>query len=412
MLEKVNCVDLTKGVCQRFWIKIHVPENAQPGLYQGGVIIYATGERKALRLPVTLRVLDYKLTSPPDKRYSVYYYTPKYQFKGLKGAKLEKARMNELRAMRSYGIDMFPTISLGTKRTKDKKIELYLRDDKNIEAMMKLGFKGPMPVCGGIWSFYTTYVPGGKIGKHWHISKQPPNDKVYKAITAAFANLKKRVAAKGWPEMVVCPMDEVSPSTKEFASKVLLAIRKAGVKTYTTKDPTAADAAAFRKIDAVYAWCSQPFGYTYDKVMADKKHEYWIYPNHNAGEIKNRVVMQKGGRMTYGYGLWKSGYSTVIPWHWRWLPNREDQFDYLRGRPYSGCGARMDENQQIIPAVYWECFREGRDDLRYLYTLETALVQREGSGDKQCERLVADAKNLLREIWKSIPPEKKYLKVP
>lgn len=411
LLEKVNAIDLKKNVCQRFWLKIHVPFNAKPGLYKGSVTIHESGKDNAWKLPLTLRVLDYTLKRDPAKRYSVYYYSPKYQFKNLKGNILEKARSNELSAMRSYGIDMFPTISLRTQRTKDKKIEFYLKDDKNIEKMLDLGFKGPMPVCGGMWDFYKQYVPGGKIGKHWHISKQPPNDKVYKAITAAFADLKKRVAAKGWPKMVACPMDEVSPSSKEFAAKVLAAIRKAGVKTYTTKDPSAADASTYRKLDAVNAWCSQPFAFPYDKVMADKQHEYWTYPNHNAGEIKNRVIMQKGGRMTYGFGLWKSGYTTVIPWHWRWLANRDDQFDYLRGSSTSGCGSRMDENQEVIPAVYWECFREGYDDLRYLYTLEDAIAKREKSANEQCRKLVLQGKQLVQEIWNSIPVKKKYLKV-
>lgn len=411
LLEKVNTIDLKKNVCQRFWLKIHVPSNAKPGLYKGAVTIYEDGKSNAWQLPVTLRVLDYKLKRDPAKRYSVYYYPPKYQFKKLKGAVLNQARSNELESMRSYGIDMFPTISLGARKGKNKEIELYLRDDDNIEKMLELGFKGPMPVCGGMWNFYKRFVPQGKIGKHWHISKKPENDDIYKDIERAFVDLKKRVAAKGWPKMICCPLDEVSPSSAEFAAKVLAAIRRAGVKTYTTKDPTARDAAVYLKHDSVDVWCSQPFAVPQAKTLTDKRHDYWTYPNHNAGEIKNRVIMQKGGRMTYGFGLWKSGYTTVIPWHWRWLPNKDDQFDYLRGRPLSGCGARMDENQKVIPAVYWECFREGYDDLRYLYTLEDAIVKREGSENKQCRTVVDQGKKLVQAVWNSIPVKKKYLKV-
>jgi hypothetical protein len=22
--------------------------------------------------------------------------------------------------------------------------------------------------------------------------------------------------------------------------------------------------------------------------------------------------------MTYGFGFWRSGYTTLIPWHWNW----------------------------------------------------------------------------------------------
>ena len=57
--------------------------------------------------------------------------------------------------------------------------------------------------------------------------------------------------------------------------------------------------------------------------------------------------------MTYGFGCWRSGYTTLIPWHWAWTM-RPDPFDYLRTTS-SGAGQRIDENGEVIPAVYWEC---------------------------------------------------------
>ena len=62
-------------------------------------------------------------------------------------------------------------------------IDEYIGEDNQARAiddyvelldMVKLGFKGPIPISGGIWNFYSRYVPDGKIGKHWHISKKPP----------------------------------------------------------------------------------------------------------------------------------------------------------------------------------------------------------------------------------------------
>jgi glycosyl hydrolase family 123 len=410
LLEKVNSIELHKNVCQRFWLKVHVPDDAKPGLYKGHVTISENGAEKALQLPVVFRVLGYSLERDPQKRYSVYYYGPKYQFKGLQGATLAKAKENELRSMLSYGIDMFPTVALATRKDKNGDIHVYMRDDALVDKMLQMGFKGPIPIIGGIGSFYRRYVPGGKVGKHWHISKNPPDDKIYVEIERAYRNLKKYAENKGWPELICCPLDEVAPASAEFSAKVYAAIRRAGIKTYITKDPTSMEAGVYRKNDAVDAWCSQPYALPYDKVISDKRYQYWSYPNHNAGELKDRIIMQKGGRMTYGFGLWRSGYTTLIPWHWRWLPNRDDQFDYLRGRrPLSGCGARMDENQEIIPAVYWEAFREGYDDLRYLYTLQEVIVQRKGTKNQQCQKLIKDGGRLIQAIWDSIEPQTKYL---
>jgi ribosomal protein S18 len=120
--------------------------------------------------------------------------------------------------------------------------------------------------------------------------------------------------------------------------------------------------------------------------------------------------MQKGGRMTYGFGHWRSGYKVLIPWHWRWVTYNEDPFDYLRGRGLSGSGNRIDEEGNILPAIYWECFREGYDDYRYVYTLQQCIVERENSSDQECKKVVADAKKFLEALWLDIEVQPKYLK--
>jgi hypothetical protein len=111
--------------------------------------------------------------------------------------------------------------------------------------------------------------------------------------------------------------------------------------------------------------------------------------------------------MTYGFGLWRSGYTTLIPWHWCWTCG-PDQFDYLRGSS-SGCGQRMDDDGTVIPAVYWSCFREGFDDARYVYTLQQAVAQRQDSADPACRAAVRRGRQLLQETWDAIRVQPKYL---
>lgn len=410
LLEKVNSINLTKSVCQRFWLKVHIPENAVPGLYKGHITIYETGAETGIQLPISIRVLGYKLKRDPQKRYSVYYYDPDYEFGDLQGEERKTAQRKEFATMRSYGIDMFPVVGLTTKKDNNGNLQVYTRNEATVNLMLEAGFKGPIPISGGIWSFYSKHVPDGKIGSHWHVSKDPPDDKIYKDIERAFKNLKKRAEKRGWPELICCPLDEVAPASAEFAAKVYAAIRRAGLKTYITKNPASVDADIYRKYDAIDAWCSQPFAIPYDKVIADTKYQYWTYPNHNAGEQKDRVIMQKGGRMTYGFGLWKSGYTTVIPWHWRWRgATATPMRDYLADKHVSGCGVRLDNNHEVMPAVYWECFREGYDDLRYLYTLQNAIVQRRNTTYKKCQQLINEGMSLIQEIWDSITPQQKYL---
>src|SRR5690606_32794725 len=111
--------------------------------------------------------------------------------------------------------------------------------------------------------------------------------------------------------------------------------------------------------------------------------------------------------MTYGFGFWKSGYTTLIPWNWNWTP-APDQFDYLRGS-HSGCGQRIGEDGEVIPAVCWDCFREGRADARCTYALQEAIVERESSNAPACLKLVREGKSLLQETWDAINVQQRYL---
>ena len=414
LLETVTVNSFAKGECQRYWLIVHAPANAKPGLYTGEFTISDDASSKALQLPVTFRVLDYALQKDPAKRYTVFYNQNRNVLRGMSKEMWKTATQNEYSTMQKYGIDSLPTIYYGVSKKNDGTLELYIPKPESVDKMLSMGFKGPVVlVDGGIVmkTFYRKHVPGGKVGRHFTLSEKPGNDDIYKDIEQAFRKLNLECKAKGWPEIICCPIDEVSNDSADFAVKVFAAVRKAGMKTVITKDPNATDAEFFRKADAVDAWCAQPFSMPYEKVVADKRCEYWSYPNHNAGEIKDRVTMQKGGRMTYGFGLWRSGYKVLMPWNWSWTSSRsKDQFDYLRD-VISGCGARFDEQGKVIPAVYWECFREGRDDARYLYTLEQTMYERRNSQDPRCRELIKQGEALLQSIWDSITPQQKYLTI-
>lgn len=275
-----------------------------------------------------------------------------------------------------------------------------------LERMLAVGLKGPAPVTADnvIARIYRDTTPGGTHENHWRVNPLPP-PAFYARVTELFRAFETERKAKGWPEFVCCPIDEVDASCKEFGAGVYAAVKAAGLRTYATKDPVGADAADYAP--HLDVWCSQPYSVPYERIVSRNRFEYWCYPNHNAGEIKDRRTMCKGGRMTYGFGLWRSGYTTLIPWHWCW-PSEPDPFDYLRGR-FSGCGQRVDDDGEVIPAVYWACFREGYDDARYLYTLQQAIVQREGAKDPACLAALGEGRRLLEQTWDAIRVQPRYL---
>jgi len=403
LLERVTVHSSPAGECQRYWLTVHVPSDAKPGLYHGTVRVWDDGFGQAVEIPLAFRVLAFPLLKDPRKRSSAYFYTlNKALYKGRDAAFIRRAADKDYQAMIDYGLDMLPTLYL---RCEDGQ-RITLADADEMERMLAVGLRGPAPVTADnvIARIYRETTPGGMSANHWRVNPLPPPE-FYERVTSLFRTFENERKAKGWPEFVCCPIDEVDPSCKEFGARVYAAVKAAGLRTYATKDPIGADAADYApQLDV---WCSQPYSMPYDRIVAQNRYDFWCYPNHNAGEIKDRLTMCKGGRMTYGFGFWRSGYSTLIPWHWCW-PSEPDPFDYLRGR-FSGCGQRVDDEGEVIPAIYWACFREGNDDARYLYTLQQAIVERDASKDRACIAAVREGRRLIEEVWGAIRVQPKYL---
>ena len=403
LLERVTVHSSPAGECQWYWLTVHVPKDAKAGLYQGTVSLWDDGFGQAVEIPLAIRVLGFTLQKDPGKRYSAYFYVRnKALYRGRDEGFIRQAADKDYQAMIDFGLDMLPTLYLAS----DDGQRIVVNQANELERMLAAGLKGPAPVTADsvIARIYRDTTPGGKRESHWRVNPMPPPE-FYARVTELFRAFETERKAKGWPEFICCPIDEVDASCKEFGAGVYAAVKAAGIRTYATKDPVGADAADYAP--HLDVWCSQPYSMSYDRIVAQDRYEYWCYPNHNAGEIKDRRTMCKGGRMTYGYGSWRSGYTTLIPWHWCW-PSEPDPFDYLRGR-FSGCGQRVDDDGAVIPAVYWSCFREGYDDARYIYTLQQAIVQREASTDAACLAAVAEGRLLLQETWDAIRVQPRYL---
>ncbi len=403
LLEKVTVHSSPAFECQRWWLTVHVPEKSVPGIYKGEITV-SDDSANPIKIPVRFRVLGFNLLSDPQKHYSTYFDMKNEIQYGDKSNKEARLMLdNEYKAMKDLGMNMIPTMSLDWDTLNNK---ILLRHSEEMKRMMQFGLEGPVPVTAGrvIHAIYKKFTPEGEVHSHWKITKMPPTG-FYKYIKDKFREFVKESKAKNWPEFYCCPIDEVAAESKEFGVKIFKMVKDAGMKTYITKNPVAPDAPDYQ--EQISAWCSQPFSVNYSEIKNQNKWEYWSYPNHNACEIKDRLTMCKGGRMTYGYGFWRSGYKTLIPWHWAWVME-PGQFDYLRSRR-SGCGQRIDNNDEVIPSVYWENFREGIDDNRYIYTLQQAIWERENTDNKALLKLVGEAKSALQKLWDDIVVQKKYL---
>lgn len=410
LLEKVNVHSSPAKECQRYWITVNTPQTVTAGIYTGVVTLNDDGFGKSVIIPIKFRVMGYRLKKDPNKHYSAFVYDLHSQIgKKLKTpeemAWVKKAIANDYKAMKDFGFDMPPVLRLEYDPKTDK---IFLpQDGAAIEKFKKAGIKGAVPVFAGIVlnKLYAKHT-GRKLKCYPHcILPEMPKEDYFEDATRIFKEFELERKEKGWPDFIYLPLDEVAVQAKKYGEKCYKALKDAGCKLFITKRPSAADASVYAPYVDIF--CSQPFAVDYAKTQ-NSKHEYWCYPNHNAGEVKKPEVMCKGGRMTYGFGLWRSGYTTLIPWIWRWDHKSRFKFDYLSNKRFSETGTQIDENGEVILTPYWMCFREGIDDTRYLYTLQSAILERNGSKNPECAKLVKDGKKLIQSIWDNIKPQQKY----
>ncbi len=75
VLEHRESVDIAPGQNQRFWITVHVPEDAAAGVYEGK-LTFEPAEGPAAEVPLRIRVLPIRLRKNPEHIYGMYYHDP------------------------------------------------------------------------------------------------------------------------------------------------------------------------------------------------------------------------------------------------------------------------------------------------------------------------------------------------
>ena len=74
ILEHFETLELKAGENARFWLTVHVPDNAPPGIYTGRATFECSGGKA--EVPIRLRILPIRLREDPSKLYGIYYRHP------------------------------------------------------------------------------------------------------------------------------------------------------------------------------------------------------------------------------------------------------------------------------------------------------------------------------------------------
>jgi len=407
VLERFAGGDLKADENARFWLTLRVPDDAPAGEY-GGAITFTCDSGQVV-VPVQLRLLPFKLRDDPGKLFGIYYHHPLDQ---MARAKDDVSREYFRRKAELEHADM---AAHGTRNVvlslwcppADKEGRFDLQWDTfaaKMELWKQHGFTGPVALeinTDGVYEKYTHE----RFGSHMHSVKDPPEE-FCREMTAMVRAIEGGRKERGWPEFLYYPIDEPGsdPASVNFMVKVLQACKAAGVRTYVTADPTHEQFAPLRPW--VDIWCTQPFAPDRATLLADTqaRHvEYWCYPNHVNGENDHTPVT--GARMTYGFGFWRSGFRTLIPWIYQ--ANIGDPWNYLDGSSMDFFN-RSEPDGTPVPVAMWEAYREGYDDYRYVYTLEQAIAAAKQGGKPAAVAAAAQAEQELKFVWDAIRVQEKY----
>ena len=408
MLEHFDAMALKQGENARFWLTIHVPTDAPAGTYQGHVTFQCSGG--TTQIPIALRILPIALRENPDRLYGIYYHHP------LDDAARAKDDVSRAYFRHKAELDFADMAAHGTRNVvlsvwtppADAEGNFHLNLDtlaEKIALWKKFDFRGPIAMEINTDGIYTKYMKD-RPGSHLRGLRLPP-EAFSKELTAMVKAIEVERVKRGWPEFLYYPVDEpgVDDVAVKYMAIVLKACKDAGVRTYLTADPTLDAFVPLRPY--VDVWCTQPFLPDRETILADMKArgvEYWCYPNHVNGENDHTPVT--GARMTYGYGFWRSGFRTLIPWIY--AADIGDPFNYLDGSSMDFFN-RHEPGGQPIPVAMWEAYRSGYDDYRYIYTLEQLIAEARHVNKPAATAAADKAERRLQSIWEAIRVQPKYM---
>ena len=364
---------LRRGEPLRYVLAVKVPVDATPGRYLGRVRLGHASNPAAKEIPLELTVLPFRLKRDPSQYRSAYV-----------GAKYDMAKTVE------YGFSIPGTIYINYDSKGDR---FYVPDIDGLEMKWrKLTGEKPrryIALANFSGMLYRRYMK--ELAVKGSI-KMPP-DAFFEDIERCGREFLARWKTEGRAELFVIAADEPRVEDVKYVARLFRSFKKAGFNTFVTSWSAREPSLEAELKDYVDVWCDQ-FFITPEKRVASGKREHWCYPNHNVFELKDAPTMARGSRMTWGFGLWKMGDSTLVPWAWSW------RMDWSK-LPHLALGTQImkPDGTEWIEWI-WESVFAGTVDGAYIYTLQDALFRRGGP---------PEARKLLQKLYASVPAQAKYL---
>lgn len=404
--------DLARGVTRQLSIYVKVPADAQPGDYEGRVVVSSPDVAAPVSLKLVVKVLPFRI-DPPDIAFGMYWGNPfstrlRHAWQQMK---IPHDLMRELCSEIDYRafLEMreagFNTAAFGPARIMrvgdDSQVEIQQDEWQlwcdRVNNYAKVFGRQPLPAYGIGWTgLVSTWSTGGFYGRE--IDKWRKNGYTDQAIR----NMKKlcrRFYAEGkklnWPEIIFYVQDEMANHgahgghmAKTRAELFRKVADEVGFRTCASMNgPVEIPALPYLHIAIPNG--ALPVTEENLALIKEKGCELWFY---NIGST----------RYSYGYYLNRTRPTGRLQWS---FGGTSRYLDHTAGLPSLGSvNYTLHWNSQRRPGrrENIECMRQGIIDYRYFRTMERLISETSNSNGSAARQAVAEAKKLRDYILNGV----------
>ncbi len=383
-----------------FWFQSKLPADQKAGIYSG-TAKFICGE-KTVSLPITLRVLPFKLEEPENMFWATYsnaYHNQKRHY-------APEVTERYLKDMTDYGMKGIHYNNAMSFDPAMKKIQ---------EARKKIGMNGPL-ILAGIGaerraaeeagykkgSSKLRYINKEGVEKFWY--EFPELREGFKNILRRYDGLVKKYGAPGYNDWYYLGHDEAHLHKETFASAVwqFKLCKEAGFKSVATIYPPERvdDIGEYIDISNNMFIGNNADAHKRLTEIGKRKNVKYIYLG--GGSYRGQEGGLMPNRLLAGFLSYKLGVIGHLAYTFQEPPYPVDHFKrgktYLLAYPTSK-KPKPGERVNIFTVGY-EGLREGITDYKYLYTLKCAIGKAKKSG-RTAE--AAKAEKVMQEIMDMIP---------
>ena len=388
VLESTSPTPVEADRTRQFWLTVHVPEGAPPGSYTG-TVTFAPAVGAPTALPLRVRVWRLQLREPRDVACGMYDRLWAVEAgKDWLRAHFAEMRSHGLSTVAYCGGLAAPIVLRGGRA----EVEFSGRGglERVLDAYREAGFPCPMVwmMDDALWT--------------WCAQQAPVGSEPFRALyRQALQSILSELPGRRWQGLIFQPVDEPGSygqrSIPGYVDRWALEsqlIKEAGGTVeadhipLSTEDPLLKEPLqrALPFLDIITerfsnkpVWFERDgwwWGNIKERVAALGK-QLWSYNINDAAFFPELPTM----RSAYGLFLWREGIKGQLLWEYRGPVG--NPFNSLDGNctdwMYS-YPAVPEAGEPGGPSLMWECLREGRDDYKYLYTLECLIAEARAAG--------------------------------